>query len=208
MAPAVRVVVEVRADAGPAAAVGQGVVFTLIPLADLVVERVEDKPLLRADAVVELVDQDRHVGRLANRLRPEDGDVARVERDRRVGQVAVTAGAEPQVGRPAAVGAVERRRQDHPVEVAAEPPAAVVPGVDPPGAPQRRNAHHPSSAIQRPRPDRVLDHPRPSLLQEWSSHRRCISRAANRSKQYGQRTRRNGSSRVNKSRGICAPAEA
>ena len=84
MAPTVGVAVQVLADAELAAAVGQVVIFAVVPLADLVGERVEDESQLGADPVVQLVQQDRHERRLADRLRAEDGDVAGVERDDRV----------------------------------------------------------------------------------------------------------------------------
>ena len=74
---------EILADAELAAAVGQLVILALVTLADLVGQRVEDEALLGSDAVVELVEQDGHIGRLADRLRAEDRDVARVERHRR-----------------------------------------------------------------------------------------------------------------------------
>ena len=77
VAPAVRVAVGVLADAELAAAVGQLVVLAVVALADLVGQRVEDEPPLRADPVLQLVDQDGDIRRLADRLRAEDGDVAR-----------------------------------------------------------------------------------------------------------------------------------
>src|SRR5581483_6792220 len=57
--------------------------------------------------------------------------------------------------------AVERRRKEHPVEVPARTAALVVPRVDPPWAPQQRAARPDRPPpVERPRQDRVVDHPR------------------------------------------------
>ena len=117
-----------RPDAELISAIGQLVIFTLGRRRGSVGRGVEDEPLLGSDAMVELVEQHGHVRCLANRLRTEDRDVARVERDGRVGQVAMAPGTEPQVRRLATVGTGERVGQDHPVEMTADSPAAVAAG--------------------------------------------------------------------------------
>ncbi len=109
--------------------------------------------------MVELVEQDRDIRRLAHRLGPEDGDVAGIERDGGVRKLAMTPRAEPQVRRLAAVGTFQRPGQDQPVEMTPPSPARIAAGIDPPRTTQRAPpARFLRSPVERPREDRVVDH--------------------------------------------------
>ncbi len=159
VAPAEGVSPEFLADPEPAAAIGRLVILALVTVAHLVVERVENEPFFGPDPVVQLVDQDGHIRRLADRLRAKDRQMPRPQRADRVGQGVMAFRAKPQIRRPPTFRTIRGRWQEEPVEMATKAPSGVRRRVGPPGSANRRPCVHMTRAVQGAREDRVIDHP-------------------------------------------------
>lgn len=123
------------ADGLVVGAVGDVAVLGVVAGADLVVEGFETQALGVVLRLADFLEQDSEEGRFADGLRAEDGDGAgfAVFEGAR-GQLAMAVGAEAAIGGLAAHGAVEGAGEQEDIGQAADPPAFVSAGVDPPGA--------------------------------------------------------------------------